>query len=255
MRQDIFGGQVAGQALRAAAYTVEPGYFPNSVHCYFLRRGKGAEPVTIAVDRVRDGRTYVSRQVQVSQGGKTIFSMMASFHVDEPGREFDHPMPGGLGDPDDLPFEDPMPWESAIEQRHVVVAPPSMRWWGRSSAPVSEDPILHYCGLLYASDMGAGGVAMAAVGFGDGLGPHRDADGRPIGNFGSLDHALWFHRRPAVDEWFLCDAQPLTVRDSRGLVTGTLFDRAGNHLASFTQEMFLKESDPSPHVLPMDLGR
>ncbi len=43
-----------------------------------------------------------------------------------------------------------------------------------------------------------------------------------------------------VDEWIFCDVQPLTVRDSRGLVLGRMFDAGGRHLATFTQEMFLK---------------
>ena len=38
-RQRVFGGQVAGQALVAAARTVEPGRSVHSLHAYFLRPG------------------------------------------------------------------------------------------------------------------------------------------------------------------------------------------------------------------------
>jgi acyl-CoA thioesterase-2 len=79
---------------------------------------------------------------------------------------------------------------------------------------------------------------MAAIGYG--MGAFGEDGGAPVGNFGSLDHALWFHRAPTADDWFFCEVRPLTVRDSRGLVFGTMFDRAGRHLATFTQEMFLK---------------
>jgi acyl-CoA thioesterase II len=248
-RSDIYGGQVAGQALRAASLSVESGQLPNSVHCYFLRRGRSALPIDIAIERVRDGRTYTSRRVDVRQEGKTIFAMLASFHADEPGREFDHPMPEGIPDPERLPAGGQSPWEPDIEVRPVVVEAPGLRWWGRVPQPFPSETVLHYCGLLYASDLRAGGVAMAAVGYGSGLGPVRDAAGDPVGNFGSLDHAMWFHRVPAVDDWFLCEVNPLTVRDSRGLVVGTMFDREGRHLATFTQEMFLKEGDPPPGII------
>lgn len=247
-RADIFGGQVAGQALRAATLTLSGTYVPNSLHCYFLRRGRSSEPVEIVVRRVRDGRTYASRQVDVRQDGKSIFSMMASFHVPEPGRERECRMPDGVPDPEDLEPEAPPAWDPLIEVRPVDHADGSLRWWGRAAAPFPADPLLHCCGLLYASDLRAGSVALAVAGFGDGLSVVRDAEGRPVGDFGSLDHALWFHRTPVVDDWFFCEVRPSTIRDSRGLVTGDMFDRAGRHLATFVQEMFLKEHAPPPFV-------
>jgi acyl-CoA thioesterase-2 len=242
IRSDIFGGQVAGQALRAASLTVAADHLPNSLHCYFLRRGQPALPIDIRVERVREGRTYTSRRVDVRQEDKTIFAMLASFHTEEPSREFDHPMPPDVPDPDAIPASEPWAgWDPGIEVRDVAAESPLLRYWGRVVGPFPEDPALHCCALLYASDFRAGGAAMEAVGFGEG--PARDGEGRVLGNFGSLDHALWFHRAPIVDEWFFCEVRPLTVRDSRGLVLGTMFDRAGRHLATFTQEMFLKAAE------------
>jgi acyl-CoA thioesterase-2 len=249
-RNDIFGGQVAGQSLRAAGLTVEADHQPNSVHCYFLRRGQAALPVDIEVERVRDGRTYTSRRVDVRQDGRTIFAMLASFHADEPSREFDHPMPEGIPDPETLHPAEPLPWERDIEVRPLDLESPTRRWWGRVRKPFPADPSLHYCGLLYASDMRAGGVVMATLGLGRGLDAVRDGRGVPIGNFGSLDHALWWHRAPVIDDWFFCEVRPLTIRDSRGLVFGTMFDRAGRHLVTFTQETFLKEGDRPPGLSP-----
>jgi acyl-CoA thioesterase-2 len=245
-RADIFGGQVAAQALRAATLTVSPNHLPNSVHCYFLRRGNAQLPLDIGVERVRAGRTYSSRRIDVRQDDRTIFAMLASFHAEEPGRELEYAMPAGIPDPDGLPASGAdTTWESSLEIRLVPVESPGIRWWGRVTPPFPPDPALHFCALLYASDLGAGGAAMAAVGYSAGFVPALDAGSRPIGNFGSLDHALWFHRTPTTDDWFFCDVRPLTVRDSRGLVLGTMFDRAGRHLATFTQEMFLK-ADAGP---------
>jgi acyl-CoA thioesterase-2 len=241
-RSDIFGGQVAAQALRAATLTVEPDRLPNSVHCYFLRRGQPDRPLEIHVTRTRSGRTYASRGVDVVQEGKTIFSMLASFHVEEPGPEYDHPMPEDIADPDEIAAASSQPeWETELEMRTVAVQDPIVRWWARVPPPFPADPALHVCALLYASDIRSGGAAMAAIGAGSADGPPVD---RPVGNFGSLDHAIWFHRVPVVDDWIFCEVRPLTARDSRGLVLGTMFDRHGRHLATFTQEMFMKLSDP-----------
>ena len=240
----IFGGQVAAQALRAATLTVVPEHHPNSVHGYFLRRGRSNLPLDIQVERVRAGRTYTSRRVDVRQDDKTIFAMLASFHADEPGREYDHPMPSGIPAPESLPESaDDFGWTSSVEIRHVMVEGPSVRWWGRVRQPFPPDPVLHFCALLYESDLRAMGAAAAAIGFGFPERPALDAEGgwrRNFGDFGSLDHALWYHRTPVVDEWVFCDVQALTVRDSRGLVIGRMFDAGGRHLATFTQEVFLK---------------
>jgi acyl-CoA thioesterase-2 len=240
-RTDIYGGQVAGQALRAASLSVEPGLLANSAHCYFLRRGQPELPLDIHVERVRAGRTYASRRIDVRQDGRSIFAMLASFHTEEPGGTYDHDMPPGVPGPEEVAAPDHPPgWGPEFELRSIDVEAPVVRWWGRIPGPLGDDPALHLCGLLYASDMRAGGAAIAALGYEDAGGPPRGDDGRPIGNFGSLDHAIWFHRLPRVDEWFFCEVRPLTVRDSRGLVLGTMFDQAGRHLATFTQEMFLK---------------
>jgi acyl-CoA thioesterase-2 len=241
-RPDIFGGQVAAQALRAATYTVDPTHLVNSVHCSFLRRGQPDLPLDAHVERLRAGRTYSSRRVEAVQDNKVIFTMVASFHLPEPGPEVDLTVAASAPSPEELgpPFRMGQ-WSPSVEMRSVAVAPPNLHWWGRVAPPFPADPAIHLCGLLYASDLQAGGAAMAAVGVP--IMPPSPDSGQRTGTFGSLDHCVWFHRVPRVDEWFFCEIKPLQVRDSRGLVLGTMFDQAGRHLATFTQEMFLKLND------------
>src|SRR5919201_5262560 len=83
-RQRVFGGQVAGQALVAAGRTVESGDV-HSLHAYFLRPGDPSVPILYEVDRIRDGRSFTTRRVVAIQRGKPIFSLSASFHIDEDG--------------------------------------------------------------------------------------------------------------------------------------------------------------------------
>src|SRR5271165_1179489 len=99
-RQRVFGGQVAAQALMAAGRTVERGRV-HSLHSYFLRPGDPNIPILYEVDRIRDGRSFTTRRVVAIQHGRAIFHMSASFHVDEPGLEFQIPMPE-VPDPESL---------------------------------------------------------------------------------------------------------------------------------------------------------
>src|SRR5690349_2420031 len=90
--KSVYGGQVIGQALVAAARTVEKA-LPHSLHAYFLRPGDMAHPIVYEVDRVRDGRSFIARRVQAIQNGAPILSMIASFQTPEPGLEHQSKMP------------------------------------------------------------------------------------------------------------------------------------------------------------------
>jgi acyl-CoA thioesterase II len=77
----LYGGQIVAQALRAADLTVKPGYAPHSLHAYFLRVGDADEPVRFEVERLRDGRSFVARQVVARQSTGAILNMSASFQA------------------------------------------------------------------------------------------------------------------------------------------------------------------------------
>src|SRR5882672_1458586 len=77
--QRVFGGQVLGQALVAAARTVEEARPCHSFHAYFLRAGDPRVPILYEVDRSRDGGSFTSRRVVAIQHGAQIFTMAASF--------------------------------------------------------------------------------------------------------------------------------------------------------------------------------
>ena len=69
-QQRVFGGQVAGQALVAAARTVDPERQVHSLHAYFLRPGDPTVPILYEVDRIRDGRSFTTRRVVAIQHGR-----------------------------------------------------------------------------------------------------------------------------------------------------------------------------------------
>ena len=78
--QRVFGGQVAAQALRAAAETVDPQFRLHSLHSYFLRPGDPAVPIVYDVERIRDGRSFATRRAVARQHGRAIYYVTASLN-------------------------------------------------------------------------------------------------------------------------------------------------------------------------------
>src|ERR1700686_2273553 len=107
--QRVFGGQVIGQALMAACRTVHDvaARPPHSLHAYFLLAGDPKVPIIYEVNRIRDGKSFTTRNVVAIQHGHAIFSMSVSFHVAEPGLAHQVKMP-------DVPKPDALPSEAEI---------------------------------------------------------------------------------------------------------------------------------------------
>ncbi|HET9076637.1 MAG TPA: acyl-CoA thioesterase domain-containing protein [Acidimicrobiales bacterium] len=243
-RPSLFGGQVAAQALRAAAHTVPEGRLPHSLHGYFLRPGRTDRQVILRVARNRDGRSFSARDVVAVQRGEVIFSMSASFQDPKPGATEWSTARDPVAQPEDL--EDRRFPDRFVPSLQVRALPPTVpyeegswpvpaRMWVRSLRPLPDDPLTHACVLAYASDLGSG--------FGDGT-----VAGVPRGGT-SLDHALWFHQQLSMDDWVLIDMWPLKATSGRGLYTGLVQDRAGRVGATLTQEILLRSPrQPLPPV-------
>ena len=249
----IFGGQVAAQSLVAAANTVaELG--AHSLHGYFLRPGDPTVPVVFTVDRIRDGKAFVTRHVVARQRGKAIFNMSVSFQAEEHGYEHQLERPEAP-DPESLPTReelvrrhfDAIPesdrhWVSQprpIDVRHVRLptffggkpaAGPSLVWM-RVPRPIGEEPALHQRLLAYMSDLTLLDNIVLPHGRNGRLGPVMVA---------SIDHAVWFHRPVRVDDWLLYVQDSPAAAGARGFARGTLYTRDGTLVASVAQEGLLR---------------
>jgi acyl-CoA thioesterase II len=238
----LFGGQVASQSLRAACLTVDGARPPHSFHAYFILPGRPGEPLRLDVLRSRDGRSFTTRHVTASQGGKPIFELVASFHAPEPGDDWQLPAPEGTADPDTIePPELPsflrasLPFDIRPVRRAEPGAFPLVHpFWVRSRGTVGDEPSLHACIMAFLSDMGV--VASAR------------APGSRIERFAgaSLDHAMWFHRPARADDWLLFSVDPVTNFGARGLARGTLHTRDGRLVASIAQEALLRPAGEAP---------
>jgi acyl-CoA thioesterase-2 len=255
--QRVFGGQVVGQALVAATRTVE-GRSPHSLHAYFLLPGDPKVPIVYDVDRIRDGNSFTTRRVVAIQHGHPIFSMSASFHLDEPGFDHQAKMP-------DVPKPEELPSEAEIRHRALPGMPEPMRRyfererpielrpvefdrylgkkfadgrfhvWIRATGALPDDPAIHQCVLAYASDMTLLDSALI---------PH----GRTIFEkeimAASLDHALWFHRPFRADDWLLYAQDSPSAQGARGFSRGLIFARDGTLIASVAQEGLIRKRRP-----------
>lgn len=74
--------------------------------CYFLTSASPSTPIVYSVERLRKGRSYVTRAVKAVQNGNTIFFLLCSFHKPEPWQpSHQWPMPN-VPKPDDCELEE-----------------------------------------------------------------------------------------------------------------------------------------------------
>ena len=247
----IYGGQVLAQTLIAAERTLPEDRAVHSMHGYFLRPGDASQGITIAVDRIHDGRSFSTRRSQAYQNGVPIFSMIASFQDADPGLEHAERMPEDVPSPEELaPDEERvqglpggtarMLSERAADIRHVdspLYLPsedarvPRQAVWMRMRAPLPDDQRLHRAALAYLSDMTIQESILRA---------HGVYWAMPGLKVASLDHAMWWHRPARVDEWLLYVQESPNARGGRGLATGRIFSREGGLVASVAQEIMLR---------------
>lgn len=250
-----FGGQVAAQALVAATRTVDTSYKVHSLHGYFVSAGKADQPTTYLVDRIKDGRSFCSRQVKAVQNGQPIFVMQASFHIGgQHGLEHSDqmrevPAPEAIStDFTQLPasyqalLDEWSDWDIRVvppEQfEHNKYTTGQQVVWFKSKASLPDDDTFHVCTLAYMSDMTL--LKCAQV-------PHPDAQVQEA----SLDHAMWFLRPFRADEWLLYDQVSPSASNGRALTHGRIFDQAGNLVAMVTQEGLTRSLEPGQSPIPL----
>ena len=250
----VFGGQVLGQALRAASYTADRP--AHSLHAYFLYGGDVNAPIIYEVDRLRDGKSFVSRQVRAIQHGRTIFTAMISFANPEEGLNYqisepEYPTVEDLKSEAELKaqlveFVPENVRASFMRDRHVDIRPvnpqnpfqpqpeaPSYAHYIRTHGQISQkvDEIsLHQAIAAFYSDF----TLMTTA-----LRPHGLSYISPSLQCASIDHAMYFHKPFRVDEWMLYDMEATISASSRGLNFGRMWQN-GELVCSTTQEGLIR---------------
>jgi acyl-CoA thioesterase-2 len=228
--------------------TVDEDRVVHSMHGYFLRPGDISKPITFAVDRIHDGRSFATRRTQAYQDGIPILSLIASFQTEDEGLDHQIDMPADIPQPEDLPstaerlagIDHPVArfWatERPFDMRHVdspiylsVEGDPvgHQAVWMKTLGSLPDDPNLHRAALAYASDY----TILEPI-----YRRHGLAWVTPGLKTASLDHAMWWHRFGRVDEWMLYVQETPSGQGGRGLSLGRIYSHDGVLLASVAQE-------------------
>ncbi|MBA8899906.1 MULTISPECIES: acyl-CoA thioesterase II [unclassified Phyllobacterium] len=253
--QRVFGGQVIGQALVAAQRTVDPERHVHSLHSYFMRAGDPKVPIIYEVDRIRDGSSFTTRRVVAIQHGHAIFSLEASFQIEEKGLEHQKPIPLDVLEPEKLMSDKDLKeqylqnapanvrkyWEQdrPIEMKPLSLThyftreklPPEQNVWIKATGAVPNDRAVQAAVLAYLSDMTLLDTSLYAHG--------RSIFDKDL-QVASLDHAMWFHRPFNFDDWLLYTADSPSAAGARGFNRGALYSRDGTLIASTAQEGLIR---------------
>lgn len=254
---NVFGGQVAAQALNAAYRTIPEDRFVHSLHSYFLRPGNLNKPILFEVENLRDGRSFSTRRVTALQNDKAIFILAASFHKREDGYDYQTTYSKEIPQPEAL-----LSWSDMIEKYKDVLPKRMLAYmsidrpvefkpteilnpfekknlpavehvWFKLKGDLSKDFSLQmkHQLLTYISDY----PILNAV-----IKPH--ASEAHYGNIqmASLDHSMWFYRDFDFDDWMLFSAEAPNTFGARGFCRGNIFSRDGKLIASVAQEGLMR---------------
>lgn len=250
-RGAVFGGQLIGQALAAAALTVDADLPAHRLQLSFLRAGQPASPLQYEVCPLLEGRLFQVRQVLGLQGDRSVVAATVSFHRLEDGPAHAAEPTGPAPDPERLPrleevvrrigtaqagaALDAMAAKHTLDLRIVDAEqlllarnrPARLRYWVRAAAPLPAAPALHQAALAYLSDYWLSLTALL---------PHPV----PLVGHGlqvaSLSHDLWFHAACRADDWLLVEAQSPASGGATGLTLANVFRRDGALVATLAQE-------------------
>ncbi|XP_057558549.1 acyl-coenzyme A thioesterase 8 isoform X1 [Hippopotamus amphibius kiboko] len=254
--QRLFGGQIVGQALVAAAKSVSEDVHVHSLHCYFVRKGDPKVPVLYQVERTRTGVSFSVRFVKAVQHGRPIFICQASFQKAQPSplqHQFSMPtvpLPEELLSHEaliDRYLRDPDLQETyrvglnqiAAQEVPIEIRPvkpptlsqlqsmePKQMFWVRARGHIGEgDMKMHCCVAAYISDYAFLGTALL---------PHQWQ--YRVHFMVSLDHSMWFHAPFRADHWMLYECESAWAGGSRALVHGRLWRQDGVLAVSCAQE-------------------
>lgn len=248
----VFGGQLLGLALHAAARTAPP-WPAHTLSGYFLKASRVDTPLELRVTRSGDGRRFATRHVVASQHGQAVFELLASFHEQEPGVAFVAPLAALHSRPEALPtlasyaaanaerfpayllphYTHPSPFElRPVDPESFFFSGSQTRdFWLRVPTASGLASSLHQSLLAAASDYWLPSAAAKL--------PPPDAC-RPGFRLVSLNHSLWFHHPWHAEGWLLYRTETEWAGEGRALSRGRLYDATQRLVATAMQEFLLR---------------
>ena len=240
----VYGGQVLGQAIKAAYQTTDPERLVHSAHAYFLLRGDVDAPIIYEVDRSLDGGSFSSRRVVAIQHGRQIFHLSASFQRPEKGLEYsqrceppisviEKAMGGACDEEHNFQSEY---LDVCYVPRNQIERNDSTQYWFKTKQSLPDDLQTHHTVLAYISDMGP---LQATIEPHDLNAPKMEDRHKKV-MLATIDHAVWFHRPFRADDWLFYECRAQSTGNGRGLAFGRIYTQDGTLVASTSQEGLLR---------------
>jgi len=242
----IYGGELAAQTLAAANETVPEDRVAHTLQCTYLAPGDPCHPLRLAVTRVRDGRSFSTRVVQVSNNDRLIMSAQVGYHVPEAGLNHQIAMP-------DVPLPEDLPtigevhghawtrWAEADRDIEMRVVPTDLddpigrrMFWCKVVEKAADDLRLHTALAAYLSDF----TMVASVRL-----PHEPQSAKQH-LMSTLNHSLYFHRAVRADDWLLIDHCSPVAACGRGLALAAIYTRFGELAITAVQEGLIRPLPP-----------
>jgi acyl-CoA thioesterase-2 len=255
-----YGGQLLGQAMRAALMDVPAGRAPTMMQFLFLQGAMPREPVEFRVTVLQEGKRFSSRHVRAAQGnGRTVLDaqVTCASPMDAPDHAAPSTSPAGerpeaLATLDEVDpalirkitllggySQDRKPSiEFRIPDPSAQLSSTRMdgrfRFWMRATCPLPDDARIQAAAFAYLSDWWLNFSA---------LGLHLRTLGDRRLYISSLNHALWLHRPFRADQWMHVQSTSPCASAGRGLAIGAVHDIEGRSLATMTQECLMAYAD------------
>jgi acyl-CoA thioesterase len=238
-RPVVFGGQIIGQLIAAAAQ-FDPAKPVRSLHVIFARTGTVELPVVIALTPIQSGRAFATLGATTTQGDRVL--SQASILLD-------------AGEDDVIRHQIPVLTTSgpmatpAVEALHsgaeirvvdsvdlmtsAVTGPPELFVWVRWQ-DLPDAVAMHQAALAWYTDPFLIGAAMRPH---EGIGQEQAHESISTG---VISHTLTFHEPFRADEWLLIANRSPYAGHGRTYGEGQVFTEAGKLVASFVQVAMIR---------------
>jgi len=211
--------------------------------------GQPDRPISFAVERLHDGRSFSQRRTAASQQGTSILTMLTSFQEEQEGADI-HVTAPTVPRPEDLtsaleifrtidhPVARFLGRTAAFDLRHVegnLYLRPAREQAGRqhlwmrsrSRIPKQTSQTVHRALLAYVCDQ----VMLEPVLRSQGLSWRSEGM-----SLATLDHAQWFHRDVNMGDWLLYVQDSPSSQGGRGMARAQVFDSSGRLVSTIAQE-------------------
>jgi acyl-CoA thioesterase-2 len=249
-RAVIDGSQVLAQSIVAATKSCD-GKVVRSAHAIFGSAIDAAQPIELAVEVVRDGRTVATARVVGTQGGRVKTDALVLLDVPQSDvvRRW-APLPDVKGPDDAIPRSMPLPGRElrlvdvVDENDPSLVAPPVLDAWLRYDDPPRRDELVRALLAHFTGHLSISTTMFPHAGLGTAQ-SHVSISTAP------MTITVAFHEPVSADGWLLYHHESTQIGAGMSYTRGQIFRESGELIASFTQEAMIRALDaPAQQIAP-----